>query len=133
MLMRWMTLALLIWPVGLSASPACQRLADGDATLGLPDATCTESLLQGGTSQTSCYWVHAYRSADALKQFDALRIAIETCLEADAALPEDSLVNHPDSYDLRQYAGQGVRVALALKDKSGLGQTLVFLSLSPDP
>ena len=40
-----------------------------------------------------------------------------------------AVVNHPDSYDLRQYAWEGGVVSLSLKDKGALGATMVFLRM----
>lgn len=129
--MRQLCLLIVIlcpWP--LWASDICLALQAGDPSLGDPNATCQSSALLGGGAQTSCYWVYAYRAPEAEARLEGLRSGIEACLGAEAAQPEDTQVNHPDSFTLHRYEGQGIRVALSLKDKAGLGQSLIFLSLS---
>lgn len=129
-MLRFLILGLMLNPGIVTAETPCVALQRGDATLGWAGASCTTSLLLGGAEQISCYWAYDYRSAEAQARFEELQAQIEMCLGKDAALPADLQVNHPDSYALRQYEGQGRRVALSLKDKAGLGNTLVFLNLS---
>ena len=117
----------------LLAGTFCDALFRNDASLGQDDAKCSINLLQGGISQMSCHWDFSYRSTESLLRFEDIQAEIENCLGTDAALPADTQVNHPDSFELRQYEGQGARVALSLKDKAGLDQTLVFLSISAIP
>lgn len=119
--------------VSAHADALCRALAERDASLGDPSSTCRISLLQGGGEQQSCYWTYDYRDAASSDHLEELRINIEKCLGRDAALAPDTQVNHPDSFDLFQYEGQGIRAALSLKDKAGLGKSLVFLSLSRVP
>jgi hypothetical protein len=77
--------------------------------------------------------VFDYRDAQAVTWLNMLRTRVEACMGPDAEMAGDAQVNHPDSFDLHQYEGQGHRVALSLKDKAGLNQTLVFLSISQEP
>ena len=123
----------LIWPRICLADPICDALETGDASLGTGIATCQTSLVQSGGEQMSCWWAFDYRSAEARIRLDDIRAGIETCLEGQGALPGDAQVNHPDSFELHRYEGPTMRAAVSLKDKAGLGQSLVFLSLTPKP
>ena len=133
--MKWCAVLILglLSPQSALASAECTALLNRDATLGHDKAICSTSRLLGGHTQTTCYWVHDYRAPSARIQFDLMQGQIESCLGKDAALPADLAVNHPDSFILNQYAGQGLQVSLSLKDKGGLNQTLIFLSLHPVP
>ena len=44
---------------------------------------------------------------------------------------EDQPVNHPDSYDLREWDTPDGTFAISVKDKGGLNRTLVFFRLEP--
>ncbi len=132
MFLRAFLVGLLV-PGSVLANPVCLALASGDASLNDTEATCQTSMLHGGIPQNTCHWPYTYRADEALTRLDQLRAEIETCLGPDSALPADALVNHPDSFALYRYEGQGVHVALSLKDKAGLNQSLIFLSLSDIP
>ena len=116
-----------------TASSLCERLLKNDASLGQPGATCTVSSLLDGTEQSTCYWSYVYRSDEVHTRVEELRVGIEECLGSKSALPADQTVNHPDSFALYRYEGQGLRVSLSLKDKAALQQSLIFLSLSASP
>ncbi len=92
-------------------------------------AACTTSRVLGGAGSIDCHWSYAYRGAAALQAFEDLLALLRQC--ADEEIVEDEAqVNHPDSYDLRQFRlGESV-VSLSLKDKGALGQSLVFLRAS---
>lgn len=127
-----LSLSLALPSTALSDTP-CASIASGDASLGDASATCRTSVLQGGAVQNTCYWSYGYRDAAALDHVKQIDQQIQACLGADTLLPPDDLVNHPDSFDLHQYEADGQRVAVSLKDKAGLSQSLVFFSLSRDP
>jgi len=65
-----------------------------------------------------------------LPRFEAIWSALTACRPG-AAQGGDQPVNHPDSYDLRQWrADQGV-YAVSVKDKGASNRTLVFLRFEP--
>lgn len=130
---RYVFLFTLVFGVSAQAGPNCSFLTTGDASLGDDTTVCRESALLGGITQHSCYWVFDYRAEQAATWLNTLRSQVEDCMGPDTAMAGDAQVNHPDSFDLHQYEGQGRRVALSLKDKAGLNQTLVFLSISQEP
>ena len=123
--------SLLASPV--SAGGSCAGLQDGDASLGRADGKCQQSRLSGGSRQATCHWAFPYRSEAARAGLQDVRRIVEACLGPDAALPGDTQVNHPDSYILLRYEGQGVQVALSLKDKGALQQTFLFVRLHALP
>jgi hypothetical protein len=60
-----------------------------------------------------------------LDAFESLLGQVEACANPIAADP--SSVNHPDSYDLRQFSSGVGMISVSLKDKGALNQTYVFL------
>lgn len=121
------------------ARPICTTLADLDVPnedidqgFALPDtsahaAGCVVSLNLDGGRSLHCIWRFDYRAADAKKAFEILVAKVAAC--GDAAEQLDQGVNHPDSYDLRQFTLQDRGFAVSLKDKGALQQTLVFLTV----
>lgn len=72
-----------------------------------------------------CQWRFEYRNGAAQGLFDLYAKTLETCL---GPQPEADLgVNHPDSYDLKQFHTEEGTVFISKKDKAALQQTLVFL------
>ena len=115
------------------ADSFCDALSGGDARAGLSGATCIESLLHEGGVQQTCYWTFAYRSAEAYARLDEMHARIVACFGPGSELGGAEIVNHPDSFALTQFSGQGWRVSLSLKDKAARAQSLIFLSVSAAP
>lgn len=88
-------------------------------------ANCGRSLGLDGTKALHCGWPFGYRSADAGTAFEALLKGVGECAVAIAMEP--SIVNHPDSYDLRQFQLGTATVSVSLKDKAALEETYLFL------
>ena len=106
--------------------------ADPSATAPLiAAADCATVLTLGEGRSLNCNWAHPFRSTSASDQFTALVASVSACLGASAEMPRDLIVNHPDSYDLRQFTDAQGTVAISLKDKGALQQPLVFMRFSP--
>ena len=96
----------------------------------LPAAnSCAVSQELSGAKIYQCIWSRAYRAVDARSVFDDLVRKVKDCLGDAAQGTRDQPVNHPDSYELLEFQSQGRRVAVSLKDKAALNQTLVFLRI----
>ena len=100
----------------------------GKAPVDLPlGATCSNM------PETVCQWAYAYRDPAAQSLFEDMASQLSMCLGTEVA--SDAPVNHPDSYDLRQYygqsQGQGADVFLSIKDKASIRKTFVFLRIGP--
>jgi len=78
-----------------------------------------------------CQWRFAYRNTQARGLFEHFSAALESCIGPQVAL--DGGVNHPDSYDLRQFNAAGGVVFVSIKDKAALQQTIVFLRAEHAP
>lgn len=76
-----------------------------------------------------CQWRFAYRDGRARDMFEAKGSELEACLGP--AMEQGDQVNHPDSYELRQFQAEGRAVYLSIKDKAALQQTIVFLRIGP--
>lgn len=91
----------------------------------LAQVDCAPSRGLGGTVSLHCAWPFKYRSMQSLDAFESLLGQVAACANPIAA--DTSSVNHPNSYDLRQFSsGVGV-ISVPLKDKGALNQTYVFL------
>jgi hypothetical protein len=91
----------------------------------LAQVDCAPSRGLGGTVSLHCAWPFEYRSMQSLDAFESLLGQVAACANPIAA--DTSSVNHPDSYDLRQFSsGVGV-ISVSPKDKGALNQTYVFL------
>ncbi len=99
----------------------------------LEGAACQRSLTLAGSSQDVCYWTYTYRESRAQDRFDMWSQALLACYGAENANLSDQPVNHPDSYTLHRFQSDTTEISLSLKDKAGLGQTLVFLQAAPKP
>lgn len=91
--------------------------------------SCRMSLSLSGAKTFTCAWPFPFRDPVAGQAFDATIAALETCLPGAALAGPDQLVNHPDSYDLRQYDLGKTSISVSLKDKGALGLTYVFLGV----
>jgi hypothetical protein len=89
---------------------------------------CLASLNTKGQRSLHCMWTFPYRAGAATAAFDMLLAEVTICSTADAQ--HDQGVNHPDFYDLRQFAFADRTVGVSIKDKGALQQTLVFLTVS---
>ena len=125
----------LMLPAGAWAAD-CQMLEDltsYEATTQVPEgATCAPYLTLTGQGAVSCHWAFGFRDTAAKTWAETLWATLTTC-HAGAPLAPDLRVNHPDSYDLREWVvGQDV-YRVSVKDKSGQDRTLVFLRFEPQP
>ncbi len=89
-----------------------------------PAPVCGTSLAVSGVQSSHCYWAFDYRSDAARGGFLQVAAGVAACADP---IAQEGDVNHPDSYDLRQFDLGGATVAVSLKDKGALQQTLVFL------
>jgi hypothetical protein len=109
----------------LQAAAAFPGTEDVPLTLSVmgEDAVACQRVLElGGVRSLSCNWPFPYRSDAAQVAFERLVAAITECRGDPIA--SDAPVNHPDSYDLSEFA-EGINAAL--KDKAALGETHVIL------
>ncbi|WP_299846119.1 hypothetical protein [uncultured Roseovarius sp.] len=110
-------------------------LAQSDFADGKPDdllrevESCDLSRDETGMQTYLCTWKFHYRAPGAAAVFDVLNRLIPVCVRGVKSLPEDTDVNHPDSYELRRYQRGKVVISTSLKDKAELEQTLTFLRL----
>ena len=111
------------------ASP-CTELIRFSTGAEMPEgAICTTSRMLGSAHSVDCRWSYPYRDVLALHAFEDLLAMVTQCTDEEI-VEDEAQVNHPDSYDLRQFRlGESV-VSLSLKDKGALGQSLVFLRAS---
>lgn len=121
------------------AQPFCDRLAtlaETDETksatfdrlfYGNDTVSCSHALGPNGVKSLHCAWPFAYRSGQGASAFDAMLTEVGDCA---VQIPtEPSRVNHPDSYDLRQFRLVDATVSVSLKDKSALARTYLFLRI----
>ncbi|WP_170411118.1 hypothetical protein [Ruegeria atlantica] len=76
----------------------------------------------------SCYWTFPFRSAEAASYFEDAWAEVVRCREG-SSTSDNSPVNHPDSYDLREFNSGNRVYRAAKKDKGNEKRTLVFLSV----
>lgn len=134
--MRGLVIILLIctsaaFAENTNACPTLSAIQDGAGTDDIANAIgadqCASELRLDGTSASVCQWEFPFRAPSASGRFDTLLAEIRSCLGPNSELPEDLQVNHPDSYDLRQFRSGDTVVSLSIKDKSALEKTFVFL------
>ncbi|MFK7869266.1 MAG: hypothetical protein AB8B58_08505 [Roseobacter sp.] len=105
------------------------------ATISLPGmsgtAPCKTSLMLSGGTQAHCSWAFAYRAAVAQETFQQVLADVTACAGDHAEITADQDVNHPDFYDLQTFRVNDFEVGVSLKDKAALGETYVFLRVSP--
>ncbi|MGR3513153.1 MAG: hypothetical protein ACU0GG_10335 [Paracoccaceae bacterium] len=127
-----MTAFLLAQP---SAAAECLMLEtlDAFAVTDTPPsgATCSTYLTATAAKGVSCHWAFAFRDKKGLLFADELWATLSTCRAGDR-LGADQIVNHPDSYDLREWRTSSGTYAISVKDKGALNRTLVFLRFEPD-
>ncbi len=88
---------------------------------------CGLSTSLAGRTAVHCAWAFALRVPEARAFFDRMAESAATCLGNEFEPIRDLGVNHPDSYDLRQYRFEDVILSISLKDKAALGKTYVFI------
>lgn len=115
---------------GPAAFASCDRLDALEAykTTQSPPvgAKCATYLGQSSRSGVSCHWEFAFRDASATSFAAEVDRAVQQCRRGQLHGP-DMLVNHPDSYDLREWDTATGIYSVSIKDKGGLNKTLVFL------
>ena len=89
-------------------------------------ATCATFLGQAAKTGISCYWEFHYRDDSAQKLANSLWDVARDCRPG-THLATDKPVNHPDSFQLREWATQSVIYRVSVKDKAGQQRTFVFL------
>ncbi len=89
-------------------------------------ATCSTFLSQSAKTGVSCYWEFPYRDGSAERMANSLWTILQTCRPG-THLADDRPVNHPDSFQLREWAAGDAVYRVSLKDKAGQRRTLVFL------
>ncbi len=90
---------------------------------------CRTARSATGATTLHCAWGFDFRDPKARAMFDGMGQAITECYPNHTEAGPDQTVNHPDSFDLRQFDLDGVAVSLSLKDKGALGKTYVFLGV----
>lgn len=125
--MRWVVTLWALVAAGSVAAEPCALLGDfiDGALEDLPRAACRTTLTQTGPAR-ACSWAFPYRSPEVYAAFEAQIATFEACIPSASPAPIPKGVNHPDSHDVRIYAMGADRVTISLKDKAGLGQSLVF-------
>lgn len=122
----------------VSALAGAARSNFPDAAAGpsaLPGAEdCALSLAPSGARAYHCAWRFALRDPAASDRFEAIVRDLRRCFGAQAVVTIDDSVNHPDTYDLRQFRLERVTVAVSIKDKGALESTYVFIRVyASDP
>lgn len=88
-------------------------------------ASCTTySSLSDGTG-VSCHWEFPYRDDAATRHASKLWTMLQNCRDGMRLAP-DRTVNHPDSYELREWAVEEDVYGVSLKDKGARLRTFVF-------
>lgn len=103
-------------------------------TMQLPDGTiasCDYALELGTGWAVHCAWGFGYRAPEASDVFAGVLEGMTACYGPQIAA--DTAVNHPDSFDLRQFAVDEGTASVSLKDKGALQETFVFIRVSARP
>ncbi|MEO1139103.1 MAG: hypothetical protein AAFW87_06570 [Pseudomonadota bacterium] len=111
----------LMGMAGPVAAQECGWIGGFINGVGVPDFDACEG--------TVCQWRFDYRNASAAGLYDMFSQQLEKCLGPQ--IITDKGVNHPDSYDLRQYQAKDGMIFVSIKDKAALQQTIVFLRVEP--
>ena len=93
-------------------------------------ATCATYLTKTAATGVSCHWEFPYRSDVAHRFFETVWANLQTCRPG-VLRETGNRVNHPDSYDLREWVAQSGVYAVSKKDKAAAERTLVFLRFEP--
>ncbi|WP_136660807.1 hypothetical protein [Nitratireductor sp. XY-223] len=121
-------LAMASWA---DAGQSCEQFAALEsytsAEIAPRGATCGTFLSQSAKTGVSCYWAFPYRDGSAERMADSLWALLQNCRPGTQLAP-DWPVNHPDSFQLREWSAEGAIYRVSLKDKAGQQRTLVFLA-----
>ncbi len=102
------------------------RIEDFASTNTAPTgATCSLFLGQSARTGVSCHWEYSFRDAAAPRQAKEMWSGLRHCRAGIEPEP-DQLVNHPDSYDLKEWISKTGIYSISVKDKGQLERTLVF-------
>ncbi|WP_170476542.1 hypothetical protein [Ruegeria arenilitoris] len=93
-------------------------------------AECSAFTTSLATTGTSCFWSHPYRSTLALDHASELWATLTKC-RVGRQMGQDDQVNHPDSYNLKEWVHEEDVYAVSVKDKGGQNRTFVFLRVEP--
>ncbi|WP_371224202.1 hypothetical protein [Roseovarius sp. 2305UL8-3] len=123
----------LILASAVQAQDHCPGSAPLDALAAriAPNPVCATSLSQSGQTSQHCRWGFDYRAAAAEALYAQIEQISAACFGDISATPNAPDVNHPDSYLIRQFTGQGIEVSVSLKDKAALDQSFVFWRVTP--
>lgn len=89
-------------------------------------ATCGTFLSQSAKTGVSCYWEFPYRDDSAERMANSLWTILRNCRPGTHLAP-DLPVNHPDSFQLREWTAGNAIYRVSVKDKAGQQRTFVFL------
>ncbi|MEM8793247.1 MAG: hypothetical protein AAGE80_16620 [Pseudomonadota bacterium] len=110
---------------------ALERGSEASASIG--DAEACGVALQADGKAPYCYWSFPLRAQEARSAFSRLESDLRTCLGSGLPYLPDQDVNHPDSYTAGSFQTNEAEIAISLKDKAALNQTLVFLRVGQRP
>jgi len=99
-----------------------------DQHLDQKSASCGNATGMDGQVSRHCYWAFDYRSDKAKTAYRSLHKQFIACSRTQGDV-QDEGVNHPDSYTLENFDFGAHNIALSLKDKATLNQTLIFVRL----
>lgn len=99
-----------------------------DAHLGIKSASCGTAKGMDGKISNHCYWAFDFRSDSAKVAYRTLHQKFSECSQTQGDMRDEG-VNHPDSYTLENFDFGTHDIALSLKDKAALNQTLMFVHL----
>ena len=91
--------------------------------------SCSMTLALSGARAYHCAWPFPFRSDDAQSAFTKINDALAQCFGDRTEAGRDQGVNHPDSYDQRQYPLDRAMVTASIKDKSAQQKTYVFIGV----
>lgn len=133
---RFAAIILVSMAAGAAQADGCTNLRFFALSNEVPDmagvaASCSTSVTLGGGKSWDCHWRFDYRSEAALRTFKDLAALLDLCASGPVSV-EHSSVNHPDSFDQISGTAFGRQISVSLKDKGGLGQSLVFLRTMND-
>ena len=110
-------------PVAVGAGQDC-GIWHGDLSA---EAPCREVSIDGAAA-VSCSWEFGYRDGRARAKQAKMQAELRRCLPGARRLEDAPGVNHPDTHLVAQYRHGTAKIAIAVKDKAALRQSLVFLT-----
>ena len=115
-----------------TASISCERFEVAvpvDIAEALGGLECAPYAELGSGQGVICEWGFEYRAERATQHYDTLVRRVSECFP-DLDFDDDDQVNHPDTYTQAIFELPKVNLAVSLKDKAALSQTLVFLKIT---